>query len=55
MSKQEKRDDKDTYAGNGYKPGPILVKDPGGKGQGTWSPPAKLRLAASGGSQQKSF
>lgn len=35
MSKHEKQDDTDKYSGNGYKPGPIPAKYPGGKDQGT--------------------
>jgi hypothetical protein len=31
MTKHERQDDKDNYVGNGYKPGPIPAKDPGGK------------------------
>lgn len=31
MSKHEPQDDKDKYAKNGYKPGPIPDKDPGGR------------------------
>ncbi len=31
MSKHEKRDDKDKYADNGHKPGPIPPEKPGGK------------------------
>jgi hypothetical protein len=31
VSRHEKKDDKDKYTGNGYKPGPIPGEDPGGK------------------------